>query len=440
MPGVSERTSEFRTEARALDAADPLRAMRAEFHIPRAPGAEKRDCVYMVGNSLGLMPRAARAAVDQELDDWARMGAEGHFKPRDNWYRYHELVREPLARLVGALPHEVVAMNSLTVNLHAMLVSFYRPEMRPGGRRAILIDTPCFPSDLYAVKSHLRLHGVAESEGLIRLSPRAGEQALRTEDVLDALAKRRNELALVLLAGLNFVTGQAPDIARITKAARDAGCAVGWDLAHAIGNIPLAMHDSGADFAVWCSYKYLNSGPGAVAGCFIHERHTLKSSPEHRRALPRLEGWWGNDPDSRFRMADEFVPVASADAWQLSNPPIFSLAPLKTSLALFERAGVSALRAKSIRLTGFLEHVLDSTTKRLGGKLSILTPRDPESRGCQLSLQVPGDARALVDRLAREGVLCDAREPNVIRLAPVPLYNSFEDCVLAVEAFERSLQ
>lgn len=439
MPRVNDRPADALTEARALDAADPLRALRAEFHIPKAGGAGAHDCVYLVGNSLGLMPRSARAAVDQELDDWASMGVHGHFKSRDNWYRYHELVREPLARLAGALPHEVVAMNSLTVNLHSMLVSFYRPERREGGRRAIVIDTLCFPSDVYAVKSHLRLHGIPEPQGLIRLSPRAGEHTIRSDDVLEMLAKRGPEIALVMLGGVNFVTGDAMDIERISKSARDAGCRVGWDLAHAVGNIPLRLHDSGADFAVWCSYKYLNSGPGAVGGCFVHERHTLKAAPEARASMPRLEGWWGNDPDSRFRMGDEFTPVASADAWQLSNPPIFSLAPLRASLALFERAGMEALRAKSVRLTAFFERLLLAAGDRCHGRLRLITPREASARGCQLAVQVPGAARPVVERLEREGVMCDAREPGIVRAAPVPLYNTFEDCCRAAEAFERAL-
>lgn len=373
------------------------------------------------------MPRAARDAVAAELDDWARLGVEGHFKARDNWYRYHEHVREPLARLVGALPHEVVAMNSLTVNLHLLMTSFYRPS---GRRRAILIDGPCFPSDVYAVKSHLRLHGVPESDGLVWARPREGKSTLRTEDVIALIDAHADRLALVMLAGVNYVSGQFMDIGAITAAAHRRGVTIGWDLAHAAGNVPLRLHDWGPDFAVWCSYKYLNSGPGAVAGAFVHERHTKLADAATRRAMPRLEGWWGNDPDTRFAMGEEFTPIASADAWQLSNPPILALVPLKVSLEIFDEAGMPALRARSEELTG----ALDARVRELGertGAFEIITPREPAERGCQLSIRARRDAEGLLKKLHAAGVICDFRRPDVIRVAPTPLYNTIED----VEAF-----
>jgi kynureninase len=412
-----------RQEALDLDAGDALHGCRSWFRIPRtAKGGEAR---YFAGNSLGLQPAAVREDLLREVEEWATLGVEGHFKARHGWYGYHETCGGALARLVGALPHEVVAMNSLSVNLHLMMASFYRPS---GRRRAILLDWPCFPSDVYAAKSQARFHGVPEAEGLIWLRPRESEATLRTEDVLEAIARDGDRIALVLLAGVNFVTGQFMEIERITVAARAKGCAVGWDLAHAAGNVPLCLHEWGPDFAVWCSYKYLNSGPGAVAGAFVHERHTRLADPRTRRMLPRLEGWWGNDPSTRFEMGPEFEPVASADAWQLSNPPILAMVPLRVSLEIFDRVGMGALREKSERLTAYLEKRVREAGERTGGRFRIITPSDPAARGCQLSIEVRGDAEGLMKRLHAGGVTCDFRRPNVIRLAPTPLYNSFEDC------------
>lgn len=420
--------------ALALDEADPLRGFRERFCFPEAPkGASSRQVVYLCGNSLGLMPRATRDAVLAELDDWARTGVEGHFKRRDGWYRYHELVREPLARLVGARTHEVVAMNSLTVNLHLMMTSFFRPT---GKKRKILIDSPCFPSDVYAVKSRLRSSGLDPETDLLWLAPREGESTVETVDAVAMIERYADELALVLLAGVNFVTGQRADIATITGAARRAGVTIGWDLAHSAGNVPLSLHDWGPDFAVWCSYKYLNSGPGAVAGCFVHERHTRGDDPDAYAAMPRLEGWWGNDPDTRFRMTSEFVPVRSADAWQLSNPPVLALVPLKVSLGLFDMATMTGLRRKSERMTAYLEALLDPLR---GEEIEVITPREPERRGCQLSVAVKRGARALHERLMAAGIVSDFREPNVIRLAPVPLYNSYHDCWRAASILREAL-
>ncbi|MEU6041344.1 kynureninase [Actinomadura sp. NPDC047616] len=411
-------------EARRLDEADPLPTLRAEFHVPAAP--DGGEAAYFAGNSLGLQPRAAAELVNEELLDWARLAVEGHHHGRRPWVGYHELLREPAARLVGALPHEVVAMNSLTVNLHLMMATFYRPA---GDRTRILIEDSAFPSDSYAVGSQAVHHGLDPAETVVRLRPRPGEEHLRTEDVVGRLEREGDRVALVLLGGVNYLTGQLMDIPTITKAGRAAGAVVGWDLAHAAGNVPLRLHDWDVDFAAWCSYKYLNGGPGAVAGCFVHERHVRDAS------LPRLSGWWGNDPATRFAMAPDFVPVASADSWQLSNPPILAMAPVLASLRIFDRVGMDALRAKSRRLTGYLADRLAG----IGG-LEVITPSDPAWRGCQLSIRV-ADAAGLVRRLADEaGVIADAREPDVVRLAPAPLYCTFADCHRAAEALAALLR
>ncbi|PRX01847.1 UNVERIFIED_ORG: kynureninase [Actinomadura viridilutea] len=410
-------------EARRLDETDPLPTLRAEFHVPTGP--DGGEVAYFAGNSLGLQPRAAARLVEEELLDWARLGVEGHHRARRPWVDYHELLREPAARLVGALPHEVVAMNSLTVNLHLMMATFYRPS---GDRTRILIEDSAFPSDSYAVQSQAVHHGLDPAETIVRLRPRPGEEHLRTEDVVGHLEREGHHVALVLLGGVNYLTGQLMDIPTITKAGRAAGAVVGWDLAHAAGNVPLRLHDWDVDFAAWCSYKYLNSGPGAVAGCFVHERHVRNP------ALPRLAGWWGNDPATRFAMEPDFVPVASADSWQLSNPPILAMAPVLASLRIFDRVGMEALRAKSRRLTGYLADRLEG----IAG-LEVITPSDPAWRGCQLSIRV-ADAKGLVRRLADEaGVIADAREPDVVRLAPTPLYSTFLDCHRAAEALRAIL-
>lgn len=418
MPAMTKDPAAAEREALALDAQDPLRHFRAEFHIPPASAvsgsADPSPCVYLTGNSLGCQPRSARALIEQELDDWARLGVEGHLKGRDPWLPYHEQFRRPLARLVGAREHEVVAMNSLTVNLHLLMATFYRPS---ADRFRILIEDSAFPSDSYAVASQAALHGHDPARAVVRLRPREGEHALRTDDILASIEREGNTLSLVLLGAVNYLTGQWFHLPAITAAARRAGARVGWDLAHAIGNVPLSLHDCDADFAVWCSYKYLNAGPGAVAGAFVHERHCRDPS------LPQFAGWWGNDPATRFRMGPAFEPVPRADRWALSNPPILSLTPLKASLALFDRATMPALRAKSLRLTAFLESLVRAWCPRV----SSLTPTAPEQRGCQLSFVVPG-GRPVLDRLNTAGIVADFREPNVIRAAPVPLYNAFHDC------------
>ncbi len=403
-------------EAEALDAQDALAPLRAEFMIPRHGD---QDAVYLCGNSLGLQPVAAAGLLTEELEDWARFGVEGHFRGRRPWVDYHRQFADGLAALTGAAPVEVAAMNTLTVNLHLLMVSFYRPSAE---RWRLLIEKPAFPSDRYAAESQVRFHGLDPADALIELAPRDGESWIREEDVYRLLEEYGDTIALVLLPGVQYYSGQLFDMAGITAAARRAGSRVGWDLAHAIGNVPLALHDWGCDFATWCSYKYLNAGPGAVSGVFVHERHAR--SPD----LPRFSGWWGHDRESRFDMGPEFRPMPGAEGWQLSNPPVFSLTPLIASLDLFERAGMAALRAKSLKLTAYLETLL---AQRLAHRIRILTPSDPDQRGCQLSLAVEAGrdrGREVFDRLSQAGIVCDWREPDVIRIAPVPLYNRFQDC------------
>ena len=411
--------------AAALDAADSLAPFRQEFHIPPGPDGSGA-CAYFCGNSLGLMPVAARAAVEQEFADWQRLGVEGHFHGVAPWLHYHEALAAPTARLVGASPLEVVVMNNLTVNLHLLLVSFYRPTAT---RFVILMEGGAFPSDQYALESQARLHGLDPAAAIVELMPRLGEHTLRTADILAKIAELGDTLAVVLLGGVNYYTGQAFDMAAITRAGHAAGATVGFDLAHAAGNLVLHLHDWDVDFACWCSYKYLNSGPGGTSGVFVHERHA------HRPELLRLAGWWGHDPGDRFQMKKGFRPMPGAAGWQLSNAQIFPRAIHRASLDIIDRAGgMAALRRKSEQLTARLEaHLhglgLPATT------LEIITPSDPAQRGCQLSVLVHERGRELFDHLAAQGVLADWREPNVIRLAPVPLYNSFADVDRAGAAF-----
>jgi kynureninase len=397
-----------------LDAEDPLCAFRERFYLPL--GKEGKPAIYFAGNSLGLMPKSARAIVEGELDNWARLGIDAHHATGTPWYSYHESLREPTARLVGAKPLEVICMNSLTVNLHLMMATFYRPTK---SRFKILMEDPAFPSDTYAIKTQIVHHGLNPKDALILASPRKGEFTIRTEDILDLINKQCDQLAVVMFGGVNFFTGELFDIEKITTVAQKHGVIAGFDLAHAIGNVPLSLHDWNVDFAVWCSYKYLNAGPGAVAGAFVHERHATNTN------LPRFAGWFGNDPNTRFRLhlEPEFVPVASADAWQISNPPIFSMAPLRASLSIFDEAGgMEPVRAKSIKLTGYLEFLLQQIGSR---KFSIMTPTDPNARGAQLSIRAHEHPKELHEKLIAAGVKCDFREPNVVRVAPTPLYNTF---------------
>lgn len=401
--------------ARRLDAADPLRGFRDRFHIP--PGPDGSPSTYFVGNSLGLQPKGVRAAVDAELDAWARLGVRGHFEGGHPWYAYHARLAGGMARLVGGSPQEVVAMNGLTVNLHLMMATFYRPTPE---RFKILVEEPTFPSDRYAVLTQIEHHGHDPADALVTVGPREGEHHVRIDDLVETLERDGDKIALTLVGGVNFLTGQRFDLERITALAKARGCRVGFDLAHAVGNVELRLHDWGVDFAAWCGYKYLNGGPGAVAGCFVHERNARDVS------LPRFGGWWGNDPETRFAMQlqPEFVPVPTADGWQLSNPPILALAPLAASLEIFDEAGMPALLEKSRALTGYLEFLLDRTG---GGRFEIITPRDPDARGCQLSILVRDGGRALQRALEERGVECDFREPNVVRVAPTPLYNTFHE-------------
>ena len=411
--------TEFRADAgwaAAEDQADPLRELRDEFLIP-AHGASQQT--YLVGNSLGLQPRGVRQALLDELDDWAHLGVEGHLHARHPWLPYHREVRDALAEVVGAEPVEVVAMNSLTANLHLLMASFYRPTPE---RHAILIERHAFPSDRDLAASQIRFHGFDPAEALIELDPDGPGGTLSVGAIERALGEHGKRVALVLLPGVQYLTGQAFDLAAVTRLAHARGCVVGFDCAHAAGNIDLALHDSDCDFAAWCSYKYLNSGPGAVAGAFVHARHA------HAK-LPRFEGWWGRNEATRFEMRPEFDPAPGAEGWQLSNPPILALAPLRVSLELFQRAGMQRLRAKSRRLTAYLAWLIET---RLHDTLEVLTPAEREHRGAQLSVRVRAgrDAgKALFDHLVAHGVLGDWREPDVMRIAPTPLYNTFADCL-----------
>jgi kynureninase len=414
--------------AQARDAADPLRTLRDEFLVPSHEGREQ---AYFCGNSLGLQPKAARAHVEEVLDKWANEAVEGHFTGQAQWMPYHELVRDGLARVVGAQPSEVVAMNSLTANLHLMMVSFYRPTRE---RPAILMEAGAFPSDRYALESQVRFHGFDPATDLIELQPDEPDGTFSMAAIERAIAGHGPRLALIVWPGVQYRSGQAFDLREIARLGHAAGALVGFDCAHAAGNLPLRLHDSDADFAVWCHYKYMNSGPGAVAGCFVHERHA-------RSDRPRFAGWWGHEQASRFRMGPEFVPTPGADGWQLSNPPILGLAPLRGSLELFDRAGMDALRAKSVRLTGYLETLI---RERLADTLQIATPREPERRGAQLSLRVVRGhglsgreaGRSLFEHLAANGVIGDWREPDVIRISPAPMYNTHADVLRFVRTVE----
>jgi len=399
-----------------LDSEDPLRAFRDKFHLP--VGKDGQPLIYFAGNSLGLMPKSAREIVDEELDNWAKLGVDAHHGTGTPWYTYQEALREPTARLVGAKPLEVICMNSLTVNLHLMMATFYRPTK---SRFKILMEEPAFPSDTYAIKTQIAHHGLNPNDALILARPRKGEFTIQTEDIVDLIEKHADQLAVVMFPGVNFFTGQLFDIKTITAAAQTAGIVVGFDLAHAVGNAPLKLHNWNVDFAVWCSYKYLNAGPGAVAGAFVNERHATNTK------LPRFAGWFGNDPNTRFRLhlEPEFIPVASADGWQISNPPIFAMAPLRASLAIFDDAGgMEPLRAKSIRVTGYLEFLITEIGSK---KFTVITPRNPDERGCQLSILAHEHPKELLKELETAGVKCDFREPNVIRVAPTPLYNTFHE-------------
>lgn len=408
------------------DAQDPLKAFRAKFHIPQHQGTDK---VYFTGNSLGLQPQKAKEALQQELDDWANFGVDGHFEAKNPWFSYHEMFKPKLAKVVGAKPEEVTAMGGLTGNLHFLMVSFFRPE---GKRTKILCEGKAFPSDQYALESQLKFHGLNPEEHLIELFPREGEPHLREEDILAQIEEAGDSLALIMIGGVNYYTGQVMPMKAITEAGHKVGAIVGFDCAHAAGNVGLELHDWGVDFAAWCSYKYLNSGPGSTAGIFVHERHA--NSPE----LPRFAGWWGTPPDDRFLMKKGFQPDYGADGWQLSNAPVLAMAVQNISLDIYNEAGRDRLIHKQKDLTAYLEFVLNDISARAESiNFEIITPKE---RGSQLSILTHGSGKALFNKISEKGVVADWREPNVIRIAPVPLYNSFTDVYRFGQIIEESLQ
>lgn len=417
-----ENTEAF---AAQMDSEDSLAAFRNKFYIPQH---NNQDTVYLTGNSLGLQPKTARASVEQEFADWQEFGVEGHFKGKNPWFKYHHFLTENAAKVVGAKPSEVVIMNNLTVNLHLMMVSFYQPK---GNRYKIVMEAGAFPSDQYAMETQARHHGYDPKDAIIELTPREGEHTLRTEDIIKTIEDNGDSIATVIMGGVNYYTGQAFDMPAIATAAHKVGAMCGFDLAHAAGNLLLQLHDWDVDFAVWCSYKYLNSGPGGTSGVFVHEKHG--NNPD----LVRFAGWWGHDEDERFLMEKGFKPMKGAQGWQLSNAQVFPMAIHKASLEIFAEAGMENLRAKADKLTGYLEYILDQLTASGKHTFTIITPRDPKDRGCQLSVFVKENGKALFDYLTDNGVIADWREPNVIRMAPVPMYNSFMDIYRLGQIMER---
>ena len=401
-----KKTAEFASQ---LDKEDQLSSYRDEFHIPKDENGN--ELIYLCGNSLGLQPKRTKAYLNQELEDWAKLGVEGHEHAKNPWMPYHEFLSESYSKIVGGKKSEVVAMNSLTVNLHLMMVSFYRPNAK---RNKILIEADAFPSDIYAVNSQISYHGYKPKDTLLKLSSREGESAVRTEDIAQVIREKGDEIALIMLGGVNYYTGQVFDFETITKLAQDKGILVGFDLAHAAGNIKLELHKWDVDFAVWCSYKYLNSGPGSLAGAFIHEKH-------HKSSLPRFAGWWGHNKENRFKMPDEFEPIQTAEGWQQSNPPILSLAAIRASLSIFDEIGMDALVTKSKKMTDYLIWLLKTIETK---KVNIITPKE---KGCQISIQVKNADKKIFKIITKKGVIADWREPDVIRIAPVPLYNSYTD-------------
>ncbi|GAA4290224.1 kynureninase [Aestuariibaculum suncheonense] len=411
--------------AKTLDQNDVLAPYRNQFHIPK--DNKGNDLIYLCGNSLGLQPKITKSYVNQELEDWANLGVEGHTEARHPWLPYHEFLTESMANVVGAKPIEVVVMNTLTANLHFMMVSFYQPTPE---RYKILIEADAFPSDKYAVESQLRHHGFDDKDGIILWKAREGEELLRYEDLEAILEKHGDEIALIMVGGVNYYTGQCFDLQRITKLGHQHGCMVGFDCAHGAGNVQLNLHDSGADFAVWCTYKYLNSGPGSLAGAFVHERHA------YNKSLNRFTGWWSHNKQTRFNMRDEFDQLPGAEGWQLSNPPILSMAAIRASLDLFNEVGIEKLTEKSKKLTGYFEFLINELNNQ---HIKIITPKNSKERGCQLSIQVKNADRTLHNKLTEAGIICDWREPDVIRCAPTPFYNSFEDVYRMVEILKSIL-
>jgi len=410
MSASYEATLEY---AQSEDQTDILYPFRERFYFPQHNG---KDVHYFCGNSLGLQPKAVSYLMEKELQDWAKFGVEGHFQARHPWFSYHHLFSDRLAKIVGAKKDEVVAMNTLTVNLHLLMLSFYRPE---GGRYKILMEAGAFPSDQYAVETQVRMYGYDPEDAIIEIAPKDGQHLIEEEDIIKAIDDAGESLAVVMIGGVNYYTGQLFDLQQITQAAHRVGAYAGYDLAHAVGNVPLQLHDWSVDFACWCSYKYLNSGPGGVGGAYVHEHHG--DNPK----MFRLAGWWGNDEKSRFKMTKGFVPQKGAGGWQMSNAPVFNMVAHDASLDIYEKAGMEALREKSEALTGYMEYLLNQITHL---PFTIITPKDPARRGCQLSLLFDNRGREVFDKLTENGVIADWREPNVIRIAPVPLYNTFEDC------------
>lgn len=405
--------------AKNQDQNDTISSYRNQFYIPKDQTGN--DLIYMTGNSLGLQPKRTKEYINQELEDWANLGVEGHTDAKNPWLKYHEYLTENMAHIVGAKPIEVVVMNTLTANLHFMMVSFYKPKAK---RYKILIEADAFPSDKYAVESQLRHHGYNDKEGVILWKARKSEELARFEDLETIVETQGEEIALIMIGGVNYYTGQFFDLKRITELGHKHGCMVGFDCAHGAGNVELNLHDSGADFAVWCTYKYLNSGPGSLAGCFVHERHAYKKD------LNRFTGWWSHNKETRFRMRDEFDQLPGAEGWQLSNPPVLSMAAIKASLDMFNEVGIKKLTEKSKKLTGYFEFLINELNNK---NIKIITPENPKERGCQLSIQVKNANKSLHQKLTQAGVISDWREPDVIRCAPTPFYNSFQDVHHLVE-------
>lgn len=409
--------------AQKKDTEDSLSSFRNKFHIPT--DSSGNELIYLCGNSLGLQPKTTSKYIEEELNDWATLGVEGHTEGKHPWLPYHEFLSQSMAKIVGAKPSEVVMMNTLTTNLHLMMVSFYQPTAK---KYKIVIEADAFPSDKYAMESQLKFHGFDEKEGLILWKPREGEELCRFEDLETILSEQGDEIALLMIGSTNYYSGQAYPLKKITQLGHKHNCKVGFDLAHGAGNIQPNLHDTGADFAVWCSYKYLNSGPGSLGGCFVHERHA------NNKDLKRFTGWWGHNKETRFNMRKEFDALPGAEGWQLSNPPILSMAAIRASLDVFEEAGFENIREKSLQLTGFLEFLLDEMHNE---SISVITPRNPEERGCQLSIQVKNADKNLHTKLTEAGVISDWREPDVIRIAPAPLYNSFSDVFQFVQKLKQ---
>ena len=418
--------------AQGLDAKDPLKSFRDKFYFPTF---HEKTVRYFTGNSLGLQPKSTKEYILEELDAWAEYGVEGHFLAKRPWFAYHENLTQKAANIVGALPVEVVVTHSLTTNLHLLMVSFYRPEIN-GKRTKILCEAKAFPSDQYALESQVKFHGLDLAEHLVEVTPREGEQLIREEDILAKIAELGDELALVMIGGVNYYTGQLFDMEKITKAGHAVGAIVGFDLAHAAGNINLKLHDWGVDFAAWCGYKYLNSSPGGVSGMFVHERHAY--NPD----LPRFAGWWGYDKETRFLMQPGFNPMKGAEGWQLSNAPVLGMAAHLASLDIFEEAGMERIGEKRDLMTAYMEFVIDDISEKNKERCTfeLITPRDKTKRGAQLSIMAKGQGKALFDALSAEGVVADWREPNVIRIAPAPLYNSYEDCYWFGQLLEKAIQ